>query len=126
MALDTKATEAASAIAKAAADAMDEKVDTKDIGTSEDGVITPVEMIPAAKKLPEKDPVQKAIKAGMLAKSRHAEHKEKVKVVKASPNAEETPSGAALVATESISDDDKRAASYRAVKSAYRHGVINP
>jgi hypothetical protein len=82
------------------------------------------EYVGLAKRLPEKDEVQKAVKAGMLAKNPHAEHKAKVRAVKASPDADETPSGAALVATEGITDDDERAAGYRAVKSAMRHGVI--
>ena len=43
------------------------------------------EMVGLAKKLPEKDDVQKAIKAGMLAKNPQEEVKNKVKVVKASP-----------------------------------------
>lgn len=128
MALDTKAQAAASAIAEAAADAgSPEPVDEKEVGKTDDGglMLSP-EMVGRAKKLPEKDNVQKAVKAAMLAKNPQAEVKEKVKVVKASPDAEETPSGAALVAVEGISDDEKRRKSYQAVKTAMRHGVIEP
>lgn len=125
MALNTGTVKAVKAVADAAAEASNPtEVDESDIGHSDSGRMVSAEYVGLARKLPENDPVQKAIKEGMLAKTPHAEHKAKVKVVKASPNAEETPSGAALVATEDITDDAKRAAAYRSVKAAMRHGVI--
>lgn len=119
MALDSKVTEA---VAAQAAAAEVEPVDEKDVGHSDAGKMVSEEYVALAKKLPEKDEVQKAVKAGMLAKNPKEEHKAKVRVVKASPNADETPSGQALIASEGIADDTKRAAAYRAVKSAVRHG----
>ena len=129
MALDTgstKAKEAAKAIADAAAEATEpESVDEKELGKTQDGgLMISAEMAGLAKKLPEKDNVQKATKAAMLAKTPQAEVKEKVKVVKASPDSEETPSGAALAAVEGISDDEERRKAYRAVKMAMRSGVL--
>jgi translation elongation factor EF-G len=127
VALDSKAQKAAAAIADVAAEAnAPAPVDESEVGHSKNGRMVSPEYVSLAKKLPEKDPVQKAIKEGMLAKNPHAEHKAKVKVVKASPDSEDTPSGAALVASEDIADDDKRAAAYTAVKTAMRHGVLQP
>ena len=131
MAVDTgsaKAKDAAKAVADAAAAATEpEEVDEKEVGKTQDGGnMLSAEMVGLAKKLPEKDDVQKAIKAAMLAKNPQEEVKNKVKVVKASPDAEETPSGAALVAVEGISDDDERRRAYRAVKTAVRSGVLEP
>lgn len=125
MALDSKANKVAQAVASSAAESAKlDDVSEKDVGHSKSGKMVSEEYVANARKLPEKDEVQKAIKAGMLAKNPKEEHKAKVRVVKASPDAEETPSGAALVATEDIADDDERAAAYRAVKSAMRHGTI--
>jgi hypothetical protein len=78
----------------------------------------------AAEELPEKDDVQKAIKEGMLATDAQTEAKAKVKVVEASPNADETPSGIALKKTAGISDDVKRGEEYSRIKSAVRHGYV--
>jgi hypothetical protein len=77
-----------------------------------------------AEKLPEKDEVQKAVKAGMLADDPKKEVAEKVKVVKASPDAEETPSGHALIKVAGISDDQKRGEEYTKHKTAKRWGYV--
>lgn len=78
----------------------------------------------AAEDLPENDEVQKAIKEGLLADDAQTEAKAKVKVVKESPNAAETPSGAALLKTAGIADDVKRGEAYAREKSAKRWGYV--
>lgn len=88
------------------------------------GPPTPEPLRDLAEDLPEKDDVQKATKAAMLADSGDKEAKEKVKVVKASPNAEETPSGAALMKTAGISNDQKRGEAYAREKTARRWGYV--
>lgn len=80
----------------------------------------------AAEALPEKDEVQKAHKDALLAEDAQAEAKAKVKIVDASPDAADTPSGAALKATAGISDDVKRGEEYSRVKSAARWGYVHP
>lgn len=88
------------------------------------GTPTPEPLRDLAEDLPEKDEVQKATKAAMLADSGSQEAKEKVKAVKASPNAEETPSGHALMKTAGISDDQKRGEAYAREKTAKRWGYV--
>jgi hypothetical protein len=83
---------------------------------------TPEHMRKLAEDLPEKDEVQKATKAAMLAETPAEEVKHKLKVVEASPNAEDTPSGYALKAVASIADDEERGEKYTAHKSARRWG----
>ena len=78
----------------------------------------------AAEALPEKDAVQKATKAAMLAEDAQTEAKEKAKVVDESPNAAETPSGSALKKVAGISDDVKRGEQYAIHKAAARHGMV--
>lgn len=85
---------------------------------------TPSAMQVLAEDLPENDEVQKAVKAGMLADSSQEEAKQKVKVVDASPNAHETPSGAALKKVAGISDDEKRGEEYLREKTARRWGYV--
>lgn len=80
----------------------------------------------AAEALPEKDEVQKQVKRGMLAEDAQTEAKAKAKVVDLSPDAADTPSGAALKATAGISDDVKRGEEYARVKSAKRWGYVHP
>jgi hypothetical protein len=77
-----------------------------------------------AEDLPEKDEVQVAIKEGMLAEDMAVTAEQKAKVVEASPNASETPSGAALLAVRDISHDADRGEAYSAAKSAVRHGYV--
>jgi hypothetical protein len=88
------------------------------------GAGAPPEQRDAAEDLPERNEVQKAIKAGMLADDAQTEAKEKAKVVKLSPDSPETPSGGALLATAGISDDIKRGEEYSRIKSAIRHGYV--
>ena len=80
----------------------------------------------AAEALPAKDEVQKEVKAAMLAETAQEEAQHKAAVVDASPNAAETPSGAALKATAGIADDQERAEEYARVKSSVRWGYIHP
>jgi hypothetical protein len=84
----------------------------------------PGPMRAAAEALPEKDEVQKAYKEAMLADDAQTEAKAKVKAVKASPNAAETPSGGALIKTAGIADDVKRGEEYARIKSAIRFGYV--
>lgn len=92
-------------------------VTTKDVGTP-----NPQSLRDLAEDLPEKDGVQKAIKKAMLADSAQEEAKEKVKVVEASPDASDTPSGHALKEVAGISDDTKRGEEYLRHKTAKRWG----
>lgn len=85
---------------------------------------TPTSMRTLAEDLPEKDEVQKAVKAAMLADNPHDEVKEKVKVVKASPDAEDTPSGYALTKVAGVTSHTERAEKYARYKSAKRWGTI--
>lgn len=84
----------------------------------------PPNMRKAAEELPEKDDVQKAHKEALLADDAQTEAKANVKIVEASPDAAETPSGAALIKTASISNDTKRGEEYTRVKTAVRHGYV--
>lgn len=73
--------------------------------------------------LPEEDAVQKATKAAIQADregDKQKEAKEKAKAVKASPDAEDTPSGHALKEAAGISDDEKRSEAYQAARRAKR------
>jgi hypothetical protein len=88
------------------------------------GAGAPASMREAAEDLPERNDVQKAIKAAMLADDAGTEAKEKAKVVELSPDSPETPSGAALLATADIKDDVKRGEEYARIKSAVRHGYV--
>ncbi len=89
------------------------------------GAGAPEAMRDAAEDLPERDDVQKAVKAAMLATDAQTEAKEKAKVVENSTTgAEETPSGFALQAVAGIADDVKRGEEYARIKSAVRHGYV--
>lgn len=77
-----------------------------------------------AEKLPEKDEVQQAYKDGFLADSAQDEAKAKVKVVDASPDADETPSGSALKKSAGVSNDAERGEKYLAHKTAARWGYV--
>ena len=85
---------------------------------------TPEPLRSLAERLPEKDDVQKATKAAMLASDPGEEVKEKVKAVEASPDAADTPSGAAMIAVQNIASHTERGEVYAQVKAAYRHGVV--
>jgi len=88
------------------------------------GVPTPQSMRVLAEDLPEKDEVQKAYKDAMLADTAQAEAKAKVVVVNASPNADETPSGAALKKVAGVSNDTERGEKYLRAKTAQRWGHV--
>jgi hypothetical protein len=87
---------------------------------------TPPELRRLAEDLPEKDAVQKAYKQAMTTTDHQVEAKNKAKVVDESPNAAETPSGAALKKTAGISNDTERGEEYARIKSGLRHGTILP
>lgn len=97
-----------------------------DVGASDLGVPTPEPLRQLAEDLPEKDEVQKAVKEGMLADTSQQEAKAKAKVVDASPDAAETPSGHALKQVAGIADDTKRGEEYLRHKSQARHGYVPP
>lgn len=78
-----------------------------------------------AEDLPEKDEVQVAYKDALTADDAHTEAKAKAKVVEASPNAADTPSGGALLKTKGIADDTKRGEAYAREKAARRHGYAD-
>lgn len=90
------------------------------------GAGAPVGYEEAAEALPEKDEVQKAHKEALLADTAGEEAQAKVKIVDASPDAPDTPSGAALKATAGIEDDVERGEKYAQVKSAKRWGYVHP
>jgi hypothetical protein len=90
-----------------------------------DGPTTPEPLRALARKLPEKDKVQKATKAAMLAESPKEEAQQKAIVVQESPNADETPSGKALLAVADIDDPLEQGEKYEQIKSAVRHGTAN-
>jgi hypothetical protein len=88
------------------------------------GAPNPESLQALAEDLPEKDEVQKAYKEQMQADSAQAEAKAKVKIVDASPDAAETPSGYALKKVAGISNDTERGEKYAQHKSAKRFGVV--
>lgn len=90
------------------------------------GAGVPDSYLEAAEALPEKDEVQKEVKAGMLAETGQEEAKHKAAVVDASPNAADTPSGYALKETAGIKDNVERGNEYARVKSSVRWGYIHP
>jgi hypothetical protein len=94
--------------------------------TLDEGAGVPGSYEEAAEALPEKDEVQKEVKAAMLAETGQEEAKHKAAVVDASPNAADTPSGAALRATAGISDNVERGEEYARVKSSVRWGYVHP
>lgn len=87
---------------------------------------TPEPLRTLAEDLPEKDEVQKATKAAMLADTPGQEAKEKVKAVKASPDAEDTPSGHAMAKVAGITDNVERGEAYAREKAARRWGYVTP
>lgn len=80
----------------------------------------------AAEALPEKDEVQVAHKEALLAETGQEEAQAKAKIVDASPDASDTPSGAALKAVAGIEDNTERGEKYAQVKSAKRWGYVHP
>lgn len=104
------------------ADKADEAV--KDV--LDEGAGAPAGYEEAAEALPEKDEVQKEIKASLLADTSQEEAQHKAAVVDASPNAAETPSGHALKETAGIADPVERGNEYARVKSSVRWGYVVP
>lgn len=78
----------------------------------------------AAEALPEKDAVQKAYKKQALATDVATEVAAKKTIVEESPDADETPSGAALLAVAGESDPIKQGEHYSRVKRAVRLGSV--
>mgnify|MGYP003577910558 CR=1 FL=1 len=113
---ETQKPSQASQPAPAPADVQTE-TKTADVGTP-----TPQSLRILAEDLPEKDPVQQAYKDAMLADSSQDEAKAKAKVVDESPNAAETPSGAALKKVTGVSNDTERGEKYTQEKTAVRWG----
>jgi hypothetical protein len=108
---------------KAKSEPVEVKVKTDD-RVANLGSPTPASMQALAEDLPENDEVQKAYKASLTTDSAQQEAKEKVKVVKASPDAEETPSGYALVKSAGESNDTERGEKYAREKTARRWGHV--
>jgi hypothetical protein len=88
------------------------------------GVPNPDPIRQLAEDLPANDRVQKAYKDGMLADTAQQEAKAKAVAVDESPNASETPSGAALKAVTGIANDAKRGEEYARHKAAARWGTV--
>lgn len=84
----------------------------------------PAPMRRLAEDLPERDEVQKAYKEQMLAMDMQKAAKAKVKIVDASPDAEDTPSGYALKKVAGIAHDGDRGEEYLKHKTAKRWGYI--
>lgn len=120
---NTKATEADGSPKKVSTLSGDDANDAIN-EVADAGAGAPPEQRDAAEDLPERNPVQVAIKNAMLADDAQTEAKEKAKVVKLSPDSPETPSGAALLATAGIADDVERGEEYSRIKSAVRHGYV--
>lgn len=111
--------EKAAAAASKEGGVVETDVEVKDVGTP-----NPPSLRALAEDLPEKDAVQKAVKAGILADTAQQEAKEKAKVVDASPNADDTPSGYALGKVTGIASDQKRGEQYLRHKTAKRWGYV--
>ena len=92
----------------------------------DEGAGAPAPQQEAAEALPEKDDQQKAHKDAALAETAQDEAKAKAKEVELSPDAAETPSGAALLKTAGIADDVERGEAYAREKSAVRWGYVHP
>ena len=82
----------------------------------------PRAMRQAAERLPERDAVQKAYKQQLTAEDTQTEVDAKVTIVDESPDAADTPSGAALKAVQGESDPLKQAEQYARRKAAVRNG----
>jgi len=99
-------------------------VKTKDLGDPNPGF--PNDLVDRV--VPEKDEGQGRYKRQLKAKSHGEEAKAKAEQVasETNPDAKETPSGAALLATAGVGNDTDRGEAYARVKSAIRHGVVEP
>ncbi len=92
----------------------------------DEGAGAPAGYQEAAEALPEKDDVQKAHKEALLAETGQEEAQAKAKIVEASPDAPDTPSGYALQKTADIADNTERGEAYAREKSAARWGYVHP
>jgi len=104
--------------------ATDKQTDAAIDDVLDEGAGVPAAYEEAAEALPEKDEVQKEVKAAMLAETGQEEAEHKAAVVDASPNAADTPSGFALKETAGISDNVERGEEYARIKSAKRWGYV--
>ena len=86
------------------------------------GAGAPRAMRQAAEELPEKDAVQQAYKKQLTADDTQTEVDAKVTIVEESPDADDTPSGAALLAVQGESDPIKQGQEYARKKAAVRRG----
>lgn len=93
-------------------------------GILDAGAGVPPVLDDAVEALPERDAVQKAYKAQMKADSVKEEVAAKKIIVQESPDAAETPSGAALLAAAGESDPIKQGEKYGRVKRAVRLGSV--
>lgn len=92
----------------------------------DEGAGVPAAYEEAAEALPEKDEVQKEVKAAMLAETANEEAEHKANVVEASPNSSDTPSGYALQQVAGISDPVEQGVKYAQHKAAKRWGYVTP
>lgn len=106
--------------------ATDAETDAAKEELLDEGAGAPPAQEAAAEALPEKDEVQKGVKEAMLADTGQEEAEAKAKVVEASPDASDTPSGHALLETAHIEDNVERGEAYARAKSAKRWGYVTP
>src|SRR5687767_12618329 len=90
----------------------------------DEGAGAPDAQMAEAEALPEKDDVQKGVKAAMLADTGKEEAEAKLKVVEASPDSIDTPSGYALSKVAHIADNVERGEEYTREKTAKRWGYV--
>jgi len=100
----------------------DVKTDDK---TASLGPSTPRELRRLAEDLPDKDPVQKAMKDAMTAEDQQKEAQAKAKAAEESPNALDTPSGGALKKVAGVSNDTERGERYARERAARRWGYAD-
>lgn len=96
----------------------------KAIDVALEGPTEPVSMRELAQHAPEKDNVQKAYKKAYLADSPAESRAAKAEIVEASPDASETPSGAALLRVKDVSSPSEAGEKYARLKSLFRWGAV--
>jgi hypothetical protein len=121
----------ANAVAAAKADAASKPVSESEAREAVNDVIdsgagAPEPQREAAENLPDKNPMDKAIKKAYNANDAQTEAKAKKEVVEMSADSAETPSGHALIKTAGIADDVKRGEEYNRIKMAVRLGATIP
>jgi hypothetical protein len=100
----------------------DKKADEARADAADAAAGMPATLEEAVEALPEKDKVQKAYKDQMQADSAAEEVAAKKVIVQESPDAAETPSGAALLAVAGEGDPIKQGEKYERVKRVVRLG----